>query len=128
MDRAKFLGIVKIYSNHFINAEGFRRYSPRPFVSDVAKRTVSGNPNIDLISTSHVERQNLTMRTHIERMTRLTCAFSKKLDNLKAAVALHFAYYNFAKIHKTLRCTPAMAAGVTSRLWTVADLVQWNPT
>jgi hypothetical protein len=71
-----------------------------------------------------VERQNLTMRMHIRRLTRLTNAFSKKLDNFKAAVALHFGYYNFVKIHKTLRATPAMACGVSKEIWSVGDLLE----
>ena len=75
-------------------------------------------------STSYIEAQNLTMRTHIRRLTRLTSGFSKKLENFKAAVALHFAYYNFVEFHKTLRMTPAMAAGIESSPWTVADLVE----
>ncbi len=76
------------------------------------------------ISTSFVERQNLTMRMSMRRFTRLTNAFSKKLENLKAAVALHFAYYNFVRIHSTLRVTPAMAAGVSSKLWSIEDLIE----
>lgn len=76
-----------------------------------------------LISTSYVERQNLTMRMAIRRFTRLTNAFSKKLANLKAALALHFAYYNFVRIHRTLRVTPAMAAGVTGRLWELNEFL-----
>ena len=75
------------------------------------------------MSTSHVERQNLTMRMAIRRMTRLTNAFSKKLDNLKAACALHFAYYNFCRVHQTLRVTPAMEAGITDHVWTIAELL-----
>ena len=76
------------------------------------------------MSTSHVERQNLTMRMAIRRFTRLTNAFSKKLDNLKAACALHFAYYNFCRIHQTLRVTPAMEAGLTDHVWTIAELLR----
>ena len=79
---------------------------------------------MELVSTSHVERLNATTRLHMRRLTRLTLAFSKKLDNFKAAVALHFAYYNLVKRHNTLRCTPAMAAGVERDFWTVADLVE----
>jgi len=71
-----------------------------------------------------VERQNLTMRMSMRRFTRLTNAFSKKLENLKAAVALHFAYYNFARIHKTLSVSPAMEAGIENRLWNIGDLVE----
>ena len=76
------------------------------------------------ISTSFIERQNMTMRQAIRRFTRLTNAFSKKLDNLKAACALHFAYYNFVRRHQTLRCSPAMAAGVSSSLWSTGDLLE----
>ena len=75
------------------------------------------------VSTSYAERQNLTMRMSIRRFTRLTNAFSKKLENHALSVALHYMHYNFCRIHKTLRITPAMAAGVTDRLWTVADIV-----
>jgi hypothetical protein len=77
-----------------------------------------------LASTSYVERLNGTTRLHMRRLTRLTYAFSKKLENFEAAVALHFAYYNFVKRHNTLRCTPAMAAGVTASFWSVGDLLE----
>jgi hypothetical protein len=86
---------------------------------------IQGAPNRSKISTSYIERQNLTMRMSMRRFTRLTNAFSKKLENLKAAVALHFAHYNFVRIHKTLRVTPAMEAGVTNRLWSIGDLLEW---
>ena len=76
------------------------------------------------ISTSYVERQNLTMRMNMRRFTRLTNAFSKKVENLKAAVALHFAHYNFVRPHSALRMTPAMAAGVTPTLWSLRDLME----
>jgi hypothetical protein len=85
---------------------------------------LSGRPEWKHISTSYVERQNLTMRMHMRRLTRLTNAFSKKLDNFKAAVGLHFAYYNFVRVHKSLRMTPAMAGGVTDHIWTIEDLVR----
>ena len=75
------------------------------------------------ISTSHVERQNLTMRMHMRRFTRLTNAFSKKVENHAYAVALHFMYYNFVRVHQTLKVTPAMEAGLTDRHWDIADLV-----
>ena len=84
---------------------------------------ITGNPDPNLISTSHIERQNLTMRMQLRRFTRLTNAFSKKLVNLKAALALHFAHYNFCWVHSTLRVTPAMAAGVTERVWELKELV-----
>lgn len=75
------------------------------------------------ISTSHIERQNLTMRMQMRRFTRLTNAYSKKLDNLKGAIALHFAHYNFVRVHQTLRVTPTMAANVSDRLWTLEELL-----
>jgi IS1 family transposase len=100
-----------------------RRYSQPEFVS-AEKKEIAGRPNFDLISTSYVERLNATTRLHMRRLTRLTLAFSKKLENFEAAVGLHFAYYNFVKRHNTLRCTPAMAAGVTGTTWTVGDLVK----
>ena len=104
---------------------GRGRYSP-PAVTAIEKRKVLGNPLESDIGTSYVERQNLTMRMSMRRMTRLTNAFSKKLDNLKAAVALHFFYYNFCRIHRSLEITPAMAAGVTDRLWDFNDLLDYE--
>lgn len=112
--------IVKSYSSTEM-AE--RRYSP-PKIVDVSKLAIARNPDIAHVSTSYIESQNLTMRMHCRRLTRLTNAFSKKLENFKAAIGLHFGYYNFVKIHKTLRATPAMAAGVAPSFWTVADLVE----
>ncbi|MEQ9635832.1 MAG: IS1 family transposase [Devosia marina] len=111
--------IIKIYGQA---PEGQRRYSP-PVCIGAVKGRVEGNPNPAHVSTSYVERQNLTMRMHSRRFTRLTNAFSKKVENHAHAVALHFMYYNFVRIHKTLRVTPAMAAGVTDRLWEMADIV-----
>jgi hypothetical protein len=87
------------------------------------KIVVAGSPDQKHISTSLMERQNLTMRMSMRRLTRLTNAFSKKFENLQAAVALHFAHYNLVRLHKTLRTTPAMAAGVTNRLWSLEELV-----
>lgn len=84
---------------------------------------MSGNPDPKHISTSYAERNNLTMRMHMRRFTRLTNAFSKKVENHAHAVALHFMYYKFCKLHKAHRLTPAMAAGVTDRLWDVDDIV-----
>ncbi len=111
--------IQKIYGT---SEEHDRRYSPAICIG--AKRaTVMGNPDPKHISTSYVERQNLTMRMGMRRFTRLTNAFSKKLANHAAAVALHFMHYNFCRIHQTLRITPAMAAGVAKSPWTVEDLV-----
>ena len=85
-------------------------------------RIIQGNPDEGKISTSYVERQNLTMRMSMRRFTRLTNAFSKKLDNHIHALALYFAFYNFCRIHKTLRMSPAMAAGITDRLWSLEDI------
>jgi len=112
--------IVKSYEAELI---GPGRYSP-PKVISVLKEYITGNPDFNKICTSFIERQNLTVRMQMRRFTRLTNAFSKKLENLKAAVALHFAHYNFVRIHSTLRMTPAMAAGVTNELWTIGDLIE----
>jgi IS1 family transposase len=113
--------VVKVYSS--AQLEDSRRYSP-PEVVSVEKNAVFGSPDADLISTSYVEKQNHTLRMHCRRMSRLTNAFSKKLENFKAAVALHYAYYNLCKMHKSIRCTPAMAAGVVNSQWTVGNLVE----
>lgn len=113
--------IIKTYGHE--STEGQRRYSQPEFVSS-EKKQVSGRPNFDLISTSYIERLNATTRLHMRRLTRLTLAFSKKRENFEAAVGLHFAYYNFVKRHNTLRCTPAMAAGVESTFWSVGELVE----
>ncbi len=112
--------IVKTFSHAELMEQ--RRYSP-PEVVKVEKMPVCGNPDVDLISTSFIEKQNHTLRMHCRRLSRLTNAFSKKIENFRAAVALHYAYYNFVKIHKTIRCTPAMEAGVTTSPWTVRQLV-----
>lgn len=100
-----------------------RKYSP-PEVVKITKTVITGKPEMDLVSTSYIERSNLTMRMHCRRLTRLTNAFSKKLENFKAAIALHFVFYNFVKIHGTIKATPAMAAGVAERPWTVRELVE----
>ena len=100
-----------------------RRYSP-PVCTGCERMTTTGNPEIENISTSYVERQNLTMRMHMRRFTRLTNAFSKKIENHCHAIALHFVYYNFVKIHKTLRVTPAMEAGITKDLMEIEDIVK----
>jgi IS1 family transposase len=107
----------------FYEAEpvGPGRYGP-PRVTYAERTAIAGNPDPAHISTSYVERQNLTMRMAMRRFTRLTNAFSKKVENLRAAVALHFAHYNFVRIHSSLRMTPAMAAGVSDHIWTMEDL------
>ncbi|HZS04416.1 MAG TPA: IS1 family transposase [Blastocatellia bacterium] len=116
-----FAQLVKSYkSDDGGNAE--RRYSPGDFIGS-KKVTVMGQPNEDKINTAYVERQNLTMRMMMRRLTRLTNAFSKKWENLDKALALHFAYYNFCRIHQTLRVTPAMEAGLTDRVWDMIDLL-----
>jgi len=100
-----------------------RKYSPSEVVS-VEKRRITGDPNMGMASTSYVERLNGTTRLHMRRLTRLTYGFSKKLENFKAAVALYFSYYNFVKPHRTLRMTPAMAAGIERDFWTVEKLIE----
>jgi IS1 family transposase len=118
---ADYAQIIKTYG--FVETGNNRRYSAPEFVSS-EKKIIAGRPNMDLISTSYVERLNATTRLHMRRLTRLTLAFSKKRENFEAAVGLHFAYYNFVKRHNTLRCTPAMAAGVTGSFWSVGDLLE----
>lgn len=112
--------LVKIYESDPI---GPGRYSP-PHVIDSKKTIITGNPDQTYISTSLVERQNLTIRMGMRRFTRLTNAFSKKIENLRAAVSLHFAYYNFARIHSTIKVTPAMEAGIENSIWTISELVE----
>jgi hypothetical protein len=102
--------------------DGERRYSPADVV-EALPRCVLGNPDRELICTSHVERQNLTIRMQMRRLTRLTNAFSKKWENLWAAYCLHFAHYNVCRVHQTLRVTPAMEAGIADRVWDLADLL-----
>jgi IS1 family transposase len=111
--------LVKLYGP---SPEGERRYSP-PVCIGCRKRKVVGNPDPAHVSTSFAERHNLTMRMHMRRFTRLTNAFSKKVENHVAAVSLHSMYYNFVRVHKTLKISPAMAAGVSDRLWEISDLV-----
>lgn len=112
--------LVKIYGN---DVEGQKRYSPAECIG-CEKRTVTGRPDPEKISTSYVERQNLTVRMHNRRFTRLTNAFSKKIENHLASLAIHYMHYNFVRQHQTLRVSPAMAAGVTNRLWDIGDLVR----
>jgi len=112
--------LVKLYGNA---PEGQRRYSPA-VCTGARKQRIEGEPDHKHVNTSFVERQNLTMRMHMRRFTRLTNGFSKKVENHAHAVALHMMYYNFVRIHKTLRVTPAMAAGVSDRLWDIADIAK----
>ena len=103
-------------------AQLVKLYSPAD-CTGIIKTPIEGKPNPAHVSTSFIERQNLTMRMHMRRFTRLTNAFSKKVENHVYAVALHMMYYNFVKIHTKLRVSPAMAAGVSDRLWEVSDIV-----
>lgn len=111
--------LIKVYEHDEAKRE---RYSPSDIVQAVPT-PLTGFPDPRHISTSYVERQNLTLRMQLRRFTRLTNAFSKKLTNLRAAVALHFAYYNFVRIHQSLRMTPAMAAGISNELWEIERLL-----
>ncbi len=112
----------QVHKSYASSIEPQHRYSPPQVVSTYLNMIV-GNPIKKRISTSHIERQNLTMRMQMRRFTRLTNAYSKKLENLQAAVALHFFHYNFMRLHQTLRVTPSMAAGVTRHVWTWENLL-----
>lgn len=118
--RVDFAQMIKTFSGNGLDSE--RRYSP-PSIIAVEKVAVIGQPEEDRVCTSHVERQNLHMRMSLRRFTRLTNAFSRKRENLKAALALHFAAYNFCWMHSTIRMTPAMKAGLVRKPWTVRDLL-----
>jgi len=111
--------LIKTYQE---GSQTDKRYSPGEFVNALPI-PVTGNPKAQFISTSHIERQNLTIRMQLRRFTRLTNAFSKKLENLKAACAVHFAWYNFCRVHLSLRVTPAMAAGVSDEMWPLDRLL-----
>lgn len=113
--------LVKLYGELGGNGPE-KRYSPAE-CQGIRKRRVEGNPDIAHVSTSHVERMNLSIRMQNRRFTRLTNGFSKKLDNHIHALALYFAFYNFCRIHKSLRMSPAMAAGITDHLWSLDDIV-----
>ena len=118
-DRADYGMLVKQYNE---DRSEEKRYSPAHCVG-CKRRAVIDNPDPKYISTSHVERQNLTMRMQIRRLTRLTNAFSKKWENLWAALCLHFAYYNFRRVHTKLRVTPAMESKLTDHVWTIEELL-----
>lgn len=113
--------LVKLYSAP-PEINGQTRYSPARCCG-IRKQKVKGNPDLAHISTSHVERQNLTMRMNMRRFTRLTNAFSKKVENLQHAVALHFMHYNFARVHQTLRVTPAMEVGLSDHVWNIEEIL-----
>jgi len=118
-DRVDFAQLIKIYT---ASTEGEGRYSPAT-VESVEVVPVLGNPDPKRICTSIVERQNLTIRMQMRRLTRLTNAFSKKWENLWAAYCLHFANYNFCRVHRSIRVTPAMESGLTDHIWTLAELL-----
>ncbi|HEY2292343.1 MAG TPA: IS1 family transposase [Thermoanaerobaculia bacterium] len=118
--RVDYGQIVKVFGPETTDSE--RRYSP-PAIISAEKVVISGAPEEERICTSHVERTNLHIRMQMRRFTRLTNAFSRKRENLRAALALHFAAYNFTWMHRTIRCTPAMAAGIARKPWTVRDLL-----
>jgi IS1 family transposase len=118
-DRVDFAQLIKVYSSP---REGEQRYSPGDVV-DAVPVPVMGKPDMRRVCTSHVERQNLSIRMGMRRMTRLSNAFSKKWENLQAAYALWFAFYNFCRTHRTLRTTPAMESGLTGHVWTIAELI-----
>ncbi len=115
-----FAQLVKLYGS-LDGGMNEKRYSPAEYTGQI-KKAVTGNPREKFISTSYVERQNLTMRMHMRRFTRLTNAFSKKIENHNYAVALHCVYYNFCKVHKSLSVTPAMQAGLMKKPMTLEDV------
>ncbi len=121
-DNVDYAMLHKIYGD---TVEGQKRYSPAHCIG-AKKLKVNGNPDLCCVSTSFVERQNLTMRMSMRRFTRLTNAFSKKLDNHVAAISLHMMNYNFCRIHKTIKVAPAMAANVSDKLWSLEDVVQMS--
>ncbi len=121
-----FAQLIKVYGPPQ-DREGHRKYSPAECSGTIIGKTI-GDPECDHISTSFVERQNLTMRMSMRRFTRLTNAFSKKLANHEAAIALHFMHYNFCRQHKTLRVTPAMEAGICDYIWSMEDVVMMVET
>jgi IS1 family transposase len=110
--------LIKLYAS----SQDEVRYSPAHCISQ-DKHPIQGNPDMEYVSTSYVERQNLTMRMSMRRFTRLTNGFSKKVENHAYQIALHYIHYNFCRIHKTLRVTPAMAAGVTDHVWEIGDII-----
>ena len=119
LDTAKRAQIVKVFGSP---VDGEKRYSPAECIG-CEKKVVTGYPDPKHISTSYVERQNLSLRMGNRRFTRLTNAFSKKIENHTAALAIFYMHYNFVRIHSSLRVTPAMAAGVTDRLWSIEDII-----
>src|SRR5437868_12112570 len=117
--RVDYAMLIKVYAK---DREGEQKYSP-PVVVETVTKVMIGNPEEHRICTSIVERSNLSIRTSVRRLTRLTNAFSKKWEHLRAMLALYFAYYNFCRIHSSIRCTPAMESGITGHVWELRDLV-----
>ena len=117
--RVDFAQLIKVYG---VNRDGEQRYSPAEVVDSVPVK-IMGKPDSDRICTSHIERANLSIRMGMRRMTRLTNGFSKKWENLEAAYALWFAYYNFCRVHQTLKVTPAMESGLATSVWELEDLI-----
>ena len=118
--RVDYAQLIKVYGK--TDHEGEQKYSP-PEVVDTVTKPIIGHPDPRRICTSIVERGNLSIRTSVRRLTRLTNAFSKKSENLRAALALYFAFYNFCRIHSSIRCTPAMESGLTGHVWTLRELL-----
>ena len=118
--RVDYAQLIKVYGKN--DVEGERKYSP-PEVVDTVSKPLIGSPDPRRICTSIIERSNLTMRMSIRRLTRLTNGFSKKWENLHAMLSLYFAYYNFCRIHSSIRCTPAMESGLTGHIWTLRELL-----
>jgi IS1 family transposase len=121
-DEIDYATLIKIYGSVRAEPTAARRYSPSVCLG-TERRIVRGTPNVSKISTSYVERQNLTMRMSMRRFTRLTNAFSKKVENHAAAISLHFMHYNFSRVHGTLKTTPALAAGITDHVWAIEEIV-----
>jgi hypothetical protein len=119
-DRANHAAVVKMFST--VTQVVPESYRPARFVS-VGKDAISGNPDLDRAGTSHVDRKNGALRQWCKRLTRLTYAYSKSWENLRAALALHFAHYNLCRVHGSMRITPAMAAGMADHVWTLTDLI-----
>ena len=118
--RVDYAQLIKVYGK--VDVESERKYSP-PEVVETETKPLIGNPDPRRICTSIVERSNLSIRTSVRRLTRLTNAFSKKWENLHAMMSLYFAFYNFCRIHSSIRCTPAMESGITNHVWTIKELL-----
>lgn len=118
--RVDYAMLIKVYGK--LDVEGERKYSP-PEVVETMTKVIIGNPDPRRICTSIVERGNLSIRTSVRRLTRLTNAFSKKWENLYAMMSLYFCWYNFCRVHSSIRCTPAMEAGITKSVWSLQDLL-----